>query len=254
MGGQYIEPMFRREHALATALPAAWPRTCGVCGRWCRQAWCHDCLGRFAPLRVRCPGCALPLAVNLSPGLRCGTCLRQPPAWDQAVTVFDYGFPWDRTIAALKYGDQPELARPLADLLASAVRAMGEAPPVEPVDWVLPVPLAPSRLAQRGYNQAWELARHVAGRLGLPARADGLQRLDGEQHQVGASRGQRLQQLRHAFWVQPGQGPALAGAHVALVDDVVTTGATAEAATLALRSAGVASVQLWMLARTPPPD
>ncbi|MBP6901742.1 MAG: ComF family protein [Burkholderiaceae bacterium] len=196
---------------------------------------------------ARCPGCALPSPA----GLHCGACLRQPPRWQRAVAVADYGFPWDQLIAALKYDDQPELARPLAAELVAAVQDQGGP---GAVDWVLPVPLAPSRLAQRGYNQAWELARRVAGQLSLRAHADGLQRLDGEQHQVGASRGQRLQQLREAFWVQPGQGPALAGARVALVDDVVTTGATAEAATLALQRAGVASVQLWMLARTPPPD
>lgn len=196
---------------------------------------------------ARCPGCALPSPA----GLHCGACLRQPPRWQRAVAVADYGFPWNRLITALKYGDQPELARPLAAELVAAVQDQGGP---GAVDWVLPVPLAPSRLAQRGYNQAWELARRVAGQLSLRAHADGLQRLDGEQHQVGASRGQRLQQLREAFWVQPGQRPALAGARVALVDDVVTTGATAEAATLALQRAGVASVQLWMLARTPPPD
>lgn len=227
--------------------PWALPAPCALCSSWTRGGLCAACRARFVDHQPpRCPRCALPAAG----GAVCGTCLRTPPPQHGCVAAVDYGFPWDRLIARFKFQDQPELAGLLAALLHDAVAQAGVPAP----HWVLPVPLSPARLAERGYNQAWELARRVAGQLSLRAHADGLQRLDGEQHQVGASRGQRLQQLREAFWVQPGQRPALAGARVALVDDVVTTGATAEAATLALQRAGVASVQLWMLARTPPPD
>jgi len=184
------------------------------------------------------------VAVQARP--HCSACLLHPPAFDACVTLADYGFPWDRLVARLKFEQQPELARSLAHLLAQAVRQAAPAA----VRLVLPVPLSTARLAERGYNQSWELARHLAARLCLPASAGLLQRWRDSPHQVGASRSQRLANLRDALWVDPLAAAALHGRDVALVDDVLTTGATAQAAALALRAAGARSVQVWVLART----
>ena len=118
---------------------------------------------------------------------------------------------------------------------------------------MLPVPLSAQRLAERGYNQAWELARRLAQGLGLPAQAHWLQRLRDTAHQVGLSRTERESNLRHAIWLTPLGQRGVSGLHLALVDDVLTTGGTAAAASHALLAGGAASVQVWVLARTPTP-
>lgn len=240
--GRLLAP---RQGAAGPALSGL-PRPCTLCGTWDRSGLCRHCVSRFqAPSTPRCPGCAL-----ASPGgATCGRCLRAPPPYIACVAAADYGFPWDRLIQRFKFNDQPELAILLAGVLADAL----DPAVLPPVDWVLPVPLSPARLAERGFNQAWELARRLAHKRGLLADAGLLLRLRDTPHQVGLSRPARERNLRDAMWVNPAAAAKLAHQRVALVDDVMTTGGTAVAATRALLAAGVASVQVWVLARTPPP-
>jgi ComF family protein len=179
----------------------------------------------------------------------CGACLHEPPPYERTVCALDYGFPWRALIGSFKFEGAVELARPLAERLIDAVQTAAAEPP----DCVLPVPLSRSRLAERGFNQAWELARRVAGSLRLPAHAGALLRAIDTPHQAGLERRARLSNLHGAFTVAAPYRPRLAGQHVALLDDVMTTGATLAAATAALRRAGVARVQVWVLARTPAP-
>ena len=230
------------------------PRPCEVCGQWTAAGLCSDCEARFVRQQPsRCPTCAL----AQPDGLVCGICLHESPPYTRCIALADYGFPWDRLIARFKYQDQPERARLLAHALHQAVlRAQPPGPPgasIAAVDCVLPVPLSEARLAERGYNQAWELARRVAALQRRPAHAHWLQRLRDTPHQVGLSRAERQRNLQNAMWVTPIGAAGLAGRSVALVDDVMTTGVTLAAATLALRAAGAASVQAWVLARTPAP-
>ena len=244
---------------LATALP----RPCEVCRQWSGTGLCEPCLVRFAPPRLRCLRCALALpstqpASEPDAGPVCGACRACPPAWRRAVSAVDYGFPWDTLVAALKYRSRPELAATLARLLAQAV-AQAAGPAAGPgsfapeADLVLPVPLAPARLAARGYNQAWELARRVARALGRAADATLLQRPLHTEPLPGQTREDRARSLAGAFMVDPARRAELAGRHVALVDDVLTTGATAREACSVLMQAGAGSVELWTLARTPEP-
>ena len=116
---------------------------------------------------------------------------------------------------------------------------------------VLPVPLSAARLAERGYNQAWELAKRAAAALGLAADATLLQRPLDSAHQATLDRRARQQNLRTAFMVDPRRRARLQGLRVALVDDVMTTGATAHEAALVLLRAGATAVDIWVLARTP---
>lgn len=227
----------------------ALPRPCVLCSQWDRAGFCSDCRGRFVTAGTpRCPRCALP-----APGGQpCGHCLRRPPPFHRTIALADYGFPWDRLIGRFKFQAQPDLAGLLADALAGAVTAAADTDLPEP-DLVLPVPLGPARLAERGYNQAWELARRVAAARRLPARHDALLRLRDTPHQVGLDRRQRIANLRDAMWVPPEGRAAVADRRIALVDDVMTTGVTAAAATDALLAGGAAAVQVWVLARTPAP-
>ena len=135
----------------------------------------------------------------------------------------------------------------LAERLRVAVRATAAPRP----QWVVPVPLGPARLAERGYNQAWELARRLAPALGTKANAHLLWRPADSAHQADLDRAERQRNLRHAFMVDPRRHGDLLGTRVALVDDVMTTGATAREASAVLLRAGAAAVDLWVLARTP---
>jgi len=179
--------------------------------------------------------------------VRCPRCPVEPPAWSQVVAGVDYGHPWDRLLAEFKFHGRIEHARVLLHPLQARLR---EDPLALPEGLrVLPVPLARERLRERGYNQAWELARRLARALGLAARADALFRVRDTGHQLGLPRAARRANLRAAFVVAPGHAAWVRGARLALVDDVMTTGATADAAAHALRAAGAAEVRVWVVAR-----
>jgi ComF family protein len=224
------------------------PGLCPVCHGVGGGGLCVDCTARFAAPRPRCRRCGLGLGVAAE---TCGACLPEAPPFERCVCVADYGFPWDHLIAQLKFQGHPELAPALARLLAAAVRR--DVPGHDRPAWVLPVPLAPARLAERGHNQAWELARALAAELALPARAELLLRPLDAAHQATLGRAERQRNLSGAFMVDPRQRELLRGRTVALVDDVLTTGATAREAAATLLRAGAARVQVWVLARTPEP-
>lgn len=220
---------------------------CAVCRGWCQGGLCEACLGRYAAPRPRCPRCGLGVPDGV---FACMACVHEPPPYQHTVAAVDYGFPWDRLIQRFKYQAQVELAGVLAARLLAALQHHGAAAP----DAVLPVPLSPARQRERGYNQAWELARRVARGLRLGAHPHLLRRLQDGAHQAELGRAQRLAHLRHAFMVPPALAAQVKGRHLALVDDVLTTGATAACATRALLEAGAGQVSLWVLARTPAPQ
>lgn len=219
-----------------------WPQPCAVCRRWQAHRACTDCLARFARRVHRCLRCAMPLAAETPV---CGACLRQPPSVERTIAALHYRAPWDGLIAGFKFHRRPGLAVLLAERLHAAV--IEQRPPGDCI--VLPVPLAEERLRERGYNQAWEVARRLARRLRLTADAQTLLRLHDTPHQVGLSRQQRLANVAQAFAVDPLRRTRVGGRHVAVVDDVMTTGATIEGAARALLQAGAASVQAWVVAR-----
>jgi ComF family protein len=179
----------------------------------------------------------------------CGACLADPPPLDACNIGCDYAFPWDRLIADFKFNGRVELAAPLARRLTGAIVRDGASLP----PWVLPVPLAPQRVAERGCNQAWELARRVARGLDCRAESQLLDRpLDGA-HQAELGLAQRRKNLRGAFVANPLTGISLHGRHVVLVDAAITSGATLREAAATLRRAGAQRIDVWVLARTPAP-
>ena len=181
----------------------------------------------------------------------CGPCLRRPPPWSAAVCAEDYAFPWDRLVADFKFHGQPELAQPLADRLAQAVRDALQTGGAAAPELLVPVPLSAARLRERGYNQAWELARRLGAGLGIRAEPGVLLRPVDTAHQALLPRAERERNLRSAFMVEPARRGAVTGRCIALVDDVMTTGATLREATLELQRAGAAEVRAWAFARTP---
>lgn len=205
-----------------------------------RSAICHGCLADLPWNRQACKRCAAPLPAEAVTSL-CGQCQRQPPLWEQAWAPLAYAWPVDRLIQRFKFNADLAAGRLLGEMLAEFLGATALPRP----DWLLPVPLHKSRLAERGYNQALELARPVSHRLGI-ALAPGLcRRIHATQVQSRLSFKERQRNLRQAFEVTR----PLSGAHVAILDDVITTGATVAALALALRDAGAASIQVWSLAR-----
>jgi ComF family protein len=255
--GQYIEPMPAPD-ALASLrhLPLrglrrvfrgdGLPSLCAVCGAFGTQRVCGDCAALFAPPTRRCTRCALRVPPGAS---QCGGCLRTPPAQSHAVAAVDYAAPWDGLVTRFKFHAALDLAAPLAARLAQAVAGAGQ----PPVDLVVPAPLAPGRLAERGFNQAWELARRVARRRGCPADPHTLLRIRATAHQLDLPVEARAANVRDAFLVDPLRRGCVRGRCVAVVDDVLTTGATLDAMARALRDAGAADVHAWVFARTPAP-
>ncbi len=187
---------------------------------------------------------------------RCGACLaRNPPAAiEQCVAAVDYAYPWDAVVARLKFRRQPGWAGPMARLMLQAPEA---ARLLRHCDAMVPVPLAPARLASRGYNQAWELVKALRRQAALDrqragrALGEGLLRVGDAPDQHSLPRAARLRNLRGAFVANPPALSRLAGSHVLLVDDVTTTGATLQAAGEALLSAGARRVSALVFARTP---
>jgi len=184
-----------------------------------------------------CPRCALP-----SPdGALCGRCLSQPPAYDATVAALEYRFPADVLVHALKFRGELALAAPLGRLLGARVARAGER-----VDFVLPVPLSAARLRARGYNQSLEIGRHAARALGAPLAAHACERSRDTPPQSALHWDERAKNVRGAFRCTV----PLQGAAIAVVDDVMTTGATLEEIAAALKRAGAARVVNWVLART----
>lgn len=231
-----------------------WPQPCAVCRSWQAGRVCRDCLARFASDVHRCIRCALPLPARTDAcdardvhdtRDTCGACLRRPPSVVRTIAALDYRSPWNGLIAGFKFHRRPGLAALFAQRLQEAVMAQG----VQPDCIVLPVPLSQARLRERGYNQAWEVARRLARSLHLRADPLSLLRIIDTPHQVGLPRDERLANVARAFAVDPLRRAQVAGRAVALVDDVMTTGATVEGAARALLQAGAASVQAWVVAR-----
>ncbi len=202
---------------------------------------CADCAAELPRNRHCCRRCALPLA---TPTALCGQCQHRNPPWDAAWAPFRYGWPLDRLETRFKFG---------ADLAAGRVLArlwQRESCPIPLPQWLITVPLHHGRLRQRGYNQALELARPLAQELEVPLQHDVLRRRRRTEAQTELDARARRHNVRDAFSLCPGvQMPE----HVAILDDVMTTGATLAECARLLRRSGVQRVDVWALARAPRP-
>jgi ComF family protein len=221
----------------------ALPQRCELCvARSGCELLCAACVADLPRLSGACPVCALPAPS----GAVCGGCIARPPPWSRAVAALVYAFPVDRLLQQLKYGGRLALADWAGTTLAEAVRtSIASRPAAARPDRVVALPLAPSRQRERGFNQAREIASRVARAVGLPLVAP-LERIAGATPQAALAWKERANNVRGAFAVNGD----VRGARIALVDDVMTTGATLAEASRTLTRAGATDVECWVVART----
>jgi len=214
------------------------PQSCQLCGAGSAIGpMCPPCLEDLPWLsRDGCAVCATPL----TNGKVCGACLDRPPRFDRVEAVFAYCFPVDALVHAYKYGGKLALARVLGDLLARRV--------ARDVDAIVPMPLARRRLAERGFNQALEIARVVAADSGIALLPHACRKVTDTPPQAALPWKERAKNVRRSFVCDAD----LEGMRIAVVDDVLTTGSTLDELARVLRKAGAAEVRGWVIARTLP--
>lgn len=211
---------------------------CALCGHMSHDGlWCAACDRSLPRLPAgRCPGCALPTPA----GERCGHCLKHPPLFDRAVAAYAYAYPLDRLIQAMKYREK--LA--LADAFAAKLAPLIDSRP----DCAIAMPLHPAKLRERGFNQSLLLASAISSKLKVELLPHACRRVRDTPPQSTLPWKERKKNVRDAFCCEQD----LAGLHVALVDDVLTTGASLNALASAAKARGAAEVSVWVVARMLP--
>lgn len=214
------------------------PQACALCGaRAIGDALCPGCLADLPWLPpAHCPQCARPT----HEGTLCASCLRHPPAFSHTHASFLYGPPIDGLIQRFKYGKDIHLALFFATHLAPQLVN-------STADWIIPMPLHPERIRERGFNQAMEIARSLTRRLGIPLLMDAARRVRNTPAQASLPHDARLKNIKDAFTCDA----RVAGKRIALLDDVMTTGASLDELARTVRAAGAVEVEVWVVARTP---
>lgn len=255
--GARLRPLARRIAGVAL------PRKCLLCGLLCglrcespcdqspQGPICRACDAAYwNEPRLRCTSCAVPLpAVGVGGGrstrFMCSTCARVPPPFDATLALADYRPPLDRLALGLKFHSRLAVAREFGKRLA---RLADDHPACAPrPDVIAPMPLSHARLVARGFNQAWEIARPLACGLGVAAEPTLMRRVADTRQQSRLDREARRRNVAAAFRVSL----PVRGLHVGIVDDVMTSGATLEAAARTLKAAGALRVTCFVALRTP---
>jgi ComF family protein len=211
-----------------------------LCGAIAGGDFCPACYRDLPQLPAsHCPVCLWPVPTNEI----CGNCLKKPPAFTRTLAVLRYTFPADALIHALKYQTNLAIAPVLANLFIARLKTMETMP-----DVIVPMPLHPIRLRERGFNQAMEISRTIAKQTGIALLPDGCSRIKHTLPQTGLPWKERQKNIRRAFSCRID----VSGKHVAIVDDVMTTGATLNELAQVLRRRGATEISNWVIARTLP--
>jgi ComF family protein len=220
------------------------PSSCALCGGGCPGVVCAPCRDHFClAVTNRCARCGNPLAG----GGTCATCQAYPPSYDATIFAVDYAPPLDHLVLQLKFNARLPLAPWFAELLRDAVLARSGQPLPE---LLCPVPLGASRLVERGFNQALEIARPLSSALGVPLHPRLAVRQLDTRAQSGVSPHERAENIRGAFAIE--DPDLVEGRHVGIVDDVMTSGSTLEELAGTFKRYGAARVTNLVFARTPP--
>lgn len=217
---------------------AALPPRCTLCGTTTPGALlCEPCAAELPWNTPCCPGCALPTAS----GALCPACAQAAEPYDAAFSALRFEGPVQRAVHGLKYSARFLNAALLASLMAQPLKQrLGPLPQL-----LLPMPLARGRQFKRGYNQAQQLAAELGKALAIPVNTIAAKRLRTTEDQIGKSRRERQANVKGAFTLSAD----VTGQHIALVDDVMTTGATLAELSRAARAAGAARIEVWTAAR-----
>ncbi len=218
------------------------PPSCLFCGDSGVQTMdiCQDCFDELPENTPNCLRCARSFEPTQENQVICGQCLQQPPHFDQVIAPYLYLEYMAWLITGLKFRKQYKHARLLAQLLAGHVSQLPDRP-----DYILPVPLHPSRYRQRGFNQSQEIARTLSRQLNIPLHTDCCKRILNTPRQSQLPAKQRRKNVRRAFAVTH----PVHGQHIAVLDDVMTTGSTAGELARILKQAGASRVDIWVCAR-----
>lgn len=236
------------------------PTCCALCGQIGQDVICDGCQENyFSHTTVRCRQCANTLPSTESEVVEvvkpvsvvtlCGDCLKQKRAFDASVVAIDYAAPADQLVLALKFGGQLALAPVFAKMIRDAMLrqpAIANDPPT----LLTAVPLGPQRLANRGFNQALEIAKPLSRLLNVPLHSNLIQRQQDTLPQARLDPHKRRQNLRHAFNVPPKAITLIRGSHIGVIDDVMTTGETLNELARTLKRCGAARVTNIVFART----
>lgn len=221
------------------------PGACILCGTKVLDLdLCFACNNDLPWLSSTCNQCALPLGDSCTTET-CGSCLKQPPPFDRTLALFAYQAPISKLITALKFNNKLVYARLFAGLLLQRLNDFYAQEPLP--ECIIPMPLHPQRLQERGFNQAFELSRTIAKNLKIPIDLNNCQRIKKTLAQTALSAKQRKENLKNAFSIKK----AIACfEHVAIVDDVMTTRQTVTEFSKSLRANGIKRIDVWCCART----
>jgi ComF family protein len=214
------------------------PVSCGLCNAPThrRLPLCRPCQNELPVIIEACPVCALPVTT----AQRCGKCQQHQPAYNQVHALFLYQEPVNFLIQQFKFNRKLEYGRLFSKLMAEKIATLAEQP-----DLFIPVPLHSSRLRKRGYNQAWELTKHLFRLTNIPIDHRACSRVTKTPLQTGLKASERRRNLKQAFAVTTD----VKDLHICIVDDVMTTGSTLEAISTTLKKAGAARVSGMVVAR-----
>lgn len=236
-------------HLLRSRMLLLLPSCCALCGAAATEAICNDCIQQYGSRhQQRCPQCASVLSNNEASIQVCGVCLKNSPAFDATVVAVNYAAPLDQLVLALKFGSRLELAPLFSAMLRDAM--------LEQSHCALPtlltaVPLSRERLAERGFNQALEIAKPLSRALGIALFPAAACRLRDTQAQATLRPQERSKNIRQAFSVPVHAMDRIQGQHIGIVDDVITTGDTLNELAATLKRFGATRVTNLVFARTP---
>ena len=232
-------PIMKRAHRFIQS-----QSTCPVCAEQSPQFICPTCNEMLPRIANQCIQCGLPLEATESnnQALRCGQCISSPPAFDICISPFHYALPISKFITQLKFHRKLHYGPVLASLLIEKIEQHVEKLP----ECIIPVPLHPNRLRQRGFNQAYEIAHPIARKYGLKLDCKSCQRIVSTPPQMEQNKKARQKNIRNAFSVST----EFNYKSVAIVDDVMTTGQTLNELARVLRERGASHIQVWAVARS----